>query len=86
VQRIPAFLLLLALSLTWSLVAKAQIFTGPDSARRAQKAADKQQKAYNKSARKQLKASNKAARKQQKAIKKNEKQQRKAAAMAPHRT
>jgi len=45
--------------------AKAQIFTGPDSARQAQKAADKQKKA-------QIKQ-------QRKAMKKYQKEQRKAA-------
>jgi len=67
-KRILAFMLLVALSFAWSMPATAQIFKGPDSARQAQKAAKKEQK-----------ASNKAARKQQKAAKKYEKAQRKAA-------
>jgi hypothetical protein len=67
-KRIPALILLLALSLA---PAGAQIFTGPNSARQAQKAGEKQQKAQNK-----------AARKQQKAIAKSEKAQRKAAKRA----
>jgi hypothetical protein len=70
-KRIPAFMLLVALSFAWSLPATAQIFRGPDSERQAQKANKKQQKALNK-----------AARKQQKAMRKNEKAQRKAAKKA----
>jgi len=70
-KRIPALILLVALSSAWSIPAKAQIFRGPDSERQAQKAAKKQQKALNK-----------AARKQQKAMEKYEKAQRKAAKKA----
>ena len=73
-KRIPALLLLAVVGVACSPPAKSQIFMGPDSARRAQKAADKQQK-----------ASRKAARKQQKAAKKYQKQQRKAAKRAQHR-
>jgi uncharacterized membrane protein (DUF106 family) len=51
--------------------ARAQIFMGPNSARQAQKAAKKQQK-----------AAIKAARKQQKAMQKIDKQHRKAAKRA----
>jgi uncharacterized membrane protein (DUF106 family) len=69
-KRIPAFILLAALSFTAAIPAKAQIFMGKDSVRRAQKAAKKQQKRRNKAARKQQKALNKAVRKQQKAMKK----------------
>jgi len=58
------------LSFACSIPAKAQIFTGPDSARQAQKAADKQQKAE--------------AKKQRKAMKKYAKAQRKAAKRAQH--
>jgi len=72
-KRIPTFILLVALSFAWSIPAKAQIFTGPDSARQAQKAAEKQQKAQNK-----------AARKQQKSMKKYQKAQQKAAKRAQH--
>jgi hypothetical protein len=67
-KRIPAFILLVALSFAWLTPATAQIFTGPDSARRAQKATKKQQKALKK-----------AAKKQRKAMRKYEKAQRKAA-------
>jgi hypothetical protein len=67
-KRIPAIVLLLALSFSWPTPAKAQIFMGPDSVRQAQKAAKKDQKARDK-----------AAKKQQKAMRKQEKAQRKAA-------
>jgi hypothetical protein len=70
-KRIPALLLLVALSFAWSIPSKAQIFSGPDSARQAQKAAKKQQKAQNK-----------AAKNQQKSMKKYEKAQQKAAKRA----
>jgi hypothetical protein len=70
-KRIPAFVLLIALSFAPSIPAKAQIFSGPDSARQAQKAAKKQQK-----------AATKAAKKQQKSMKKYEKAQQKAAKRA----
>ena len=73
-KRISAFILLVALGFACSMPAKAQIFRGPDSARRAQKAAKKQQKALNK-----------AAKKQRKAMKKYEKAQRKAAKRAQRR-
>jgi len=68
-KRIPAFVLLVALSFAWSMPVKAQIFRGPDSARRAQKAAKKQQKALNKAAKKQRKESNKYEKAQRKAAK-----------------
>jgi len=67
-KRIPAIVLLIALSFASMPVAQAQIFMGPDSARQAQKAAKKQQKAQDK-----------LARKQQKALRKQGKAQRKAA-------
>lgn len=70
-KRIPTFILLVACSFAWSIPTKAQIFTGPDSARQAQKAAKKQQKAQTK-----------AAQKQQKSMKKYEKAQQKAAKRA----
>ena len=70
-KRVPTFILLVALSFAWSIPAKAQIFTGPDSARQAQKAAKKEQKAQTK-----------AAQKQQKSMKKYEKAQQKAAKRA----
>jgi hypothetical protein len=72
-KRIPAFILLVALSFAWSIPAKAQIFSGPDSARQAQKAAKKEQKAQNK-----------AAKRQQKSMKKYEKAQQKSAKRAQH--
>jgi hypothetical protein len=72
-KRIPALILLVALSFAWSIPAKAQIFSGPNSARQAQKAAEKQQKAQNK-----------AAKKQQKSMQKYEKAQQKAAKRAQH--
>jgi hypothetical protein len=68
VKRIPAFILLVALSLACSIPAKAQIFMGKDSARQSQQAAKREQKALKK-----------AAKKQRKAMKKQEKAQRKAA-------
>lgn len=74
-RRIFTFALLLGLSFAWSRPASAQIFRGPDSARQADKASKKQQKAWQKSAKKQ-----------QKAMKKQEKAQRKAAKRAQHRT
>jgi hypothetical protein len=52
-KRIPALTLLVALSFASSIPAKAQIFSGPNSARQAQKAAKKQQKAQGKAAKKQ---------------------------------
>jgi hypothetical protein len=70
-KRIPAFVLLVALSFAWSIPAKAQIFTGPDSARQAQKAANKEQKA--------------AAKRQRREVKKYKKAQRKAAKKAQRR-
>jgi uncharacterized membrane protein (DUF106 family) len=70
-KRIPVFILVIALSLASSIPAKAQIFSGPDSARQAQKAAKKQQKAQSK-----------AAKKQQKSVKKYEKAQHKASKRA----
>ncbi len=70
-KRIPTFILLVACSFAWSIPAKTQIFTGPDSARQAQKAAKKEQKAQTK-----------AAQKQQKSMKKYEKAQQKAAKRA----
>jgi uncharacterized membrane protein (DUF106 family) len=73
-KRIPVFILLVALSLAASIPAKAQIFSGPDSARKAQNAAKKQQKAQSK-----------AAKKQQKSMKKYQKAQRKAATRAQRR-
>jgi hypothetical protein len=70
-KRIATLILLVASSFAWSIPANAQIFTGPDSARQAQKAAKKEQKAQTK-----------AAQKQQKSMKKYEKAQQKAAKRA----
>ncbi len=70
-KRIPALTLLVALSFAWLIPAKAQIFSGADSARQAQKAAKKEQKAQNK-----------AAKRRQKSMKKYEKVQQKAAKRA----
>lgn len=66
-KRIATTLLLVVLSVA-SMPATAQIFRGPDSARQAEKASKKTQKAQNK-----------AARRQQKALQKQQKAQRKAA-------
>ena len=73
-KRVPAFILLIALSLACSISARAQIFMGKDSARQSQNAVKKQQKALKK-----------AAKKQRKAMKKYEKAQRKAAKRAQRR-
>ena len=73
-KRILTLILLVFLSFASSIPAKAQIFRGSDSARQAEKAAKKQQKALNK-----------AAKKQQKPMKKNEKAQRKAAKKSQRR-
>jgi len=62
-RRIPALILLVVLSITCAMPARAQIFMGKDSARRAQKAAKKQQKARNKAIKKYQKAQRKAAKK-----------------------
>jgi hypothetical protein len=67
-KRIAIWMLFVAGTLAVSTPDQAQIFMGPNSARQAQKAAKKEQK-----------ASNKAAKKQQKAMKKNRKMQQKAA-------
>jgi hypothetical protein len=68
-KRIPALTLLVALSFASSIPAKAQIFSGPNSARQAQKAAKKQQKAQGKAAKKQHKSMQKYEKAQQKAAK-----------------
>jgi hypothetical protein len=68
-KRIAAFILLVALA--GSMSATAQIFMGPNSARQAQKAAKKQQKAQNKAAEKQRKAMKKYQKTQQKAAKRS---------------
>jgi hypothetical protein len=73
-KRIAALMLLAALSLAWSMPAEAQIFRGKDSARQAEKANRKQQKAFKK-----------AGKKQQKAARKYQKAQRKAAKRAQRR-
>lgn len=68
-KRIYAFVLLVGLSAS-ALPATAQIFTGPGSSRKAQKAANKEHKASEKRARKQSKQ-------YVKAMKKYDKNQRK---------
>jgi hypothetical protein len=68
-KRIPSLILLVALSVA-SMPAAAQIFTGPNSARQAQKAGIKQQKALNKAYIKQQKAANKYQKAQRKAAQK----------------
>ncbi len=70
-KRVPALILLIALSFACSISAKTQIFMGKDSARQSQNAAKKQQKALKKA--------------QRKAMKKYEKAQRKAAKKAQRR-
>ena len=67
-KRIWMFILLLGLSSACILPATAQIFMGPGSQQRAEKAARKEEKARAKQGKKQLKA-----------MKKSEKAQRKAA-------
>jgi hypothetical protein len=67
-KRIPSLILLVALSV--AMPAAAQIFTGPNSARQAQKAGIKQQKALNKAYIKQQKAANKYQKAQRKAAQK----------------
>ena len=74
-KRISGLLLLILLSLALAGPAGAQIFRGPDAARQAQKAANKNQKKANKAAVRQEKALQKAAKKQQKALKKSAKLQ-----------
>jgi hypothetical protein len=68
-KRIPV-LLLVCLSFVCLLPAKAQIFMGPDSARRAQQAGEKEQKKARKRQRKAMKQYQKAQRKAAKAAKK----------------
>jgi hypothetical protein len=66
-KRIATLILLIAaLSFVGTTGAAAQIFHGPDATRQAQKAAKKQQNAYNKANRKRQKVLNQ----QQKAIRK----------------
>jgi hypothetical protein len=69
-KRIPVLMLLVALCFAGSMPARAQIFRGPDSARQAEKANKKQQKALQKAARKQQKAFRKSSKAQRKAAKK----------------
>jgi len=73
-KRIAVLTLLVALSVAWSIPAKAQHMSVAESARQSRKADKKQQK-----------MNRKAAKKQQKATKKYEKAQRKAAKKANHR-
>jgi len=66
-KRIAVFTLLVAMSVAWSIPAKAQRMSAAESARQSRKAEKKQQKMHRK-----------AAKKQQKAMKKYQKAQRKA--------
>jgi hypothetical protein len=68
-KRIATLILVIASSFASLIPAKAQIFSGPDSARQAQKAAKKQQKAQSKAAKKQQKSMKKYEKAQQKASK-----------------
>ena len=74
-KRIAVFTLLVALSVAWSIPAKAQHMSVAESARQSRKADKKQQK-----------MNRKAAKKQRKATKKYEKAQRKAEKKANHRS
>ncbi|MGO9862835.1 MAG: hypothetical protein ACLPLR_04415 [Terriglobales bacterium] len=62
-KRIAAFILLVAFSLAGAIPVQAQLISPQEHARRSQKAAKKQQKAYKKAVKKQLKANRKAAKK-----------------------
>jgi hypothetical protein len=73
-RRIAVLSLLVALSVAWSIPAKAQRMSVAEAARQSRKADKKQQK-----------LNRKAAKKQQKAMKKYEKAQRKADKKANHR-
>jgi len=73
-KRIAVLTLLVALSVAWSIPAKAQQMSVAESARQSRKANKKQQK-----------MNRKVAKKQQKATKKYEKAQRKAAKKANYR-
>jgi len=74
-KRTALFALLVALSVAWSIPAKAQSSGVAEYARQSRVAAKKQQKMYRKSAKEQ-----------QKAMKKYEKAQRKAARKAARKT
>jgi len=74
-KRIAVLTLLVALSVAWSIPAKAQHMSVAESARQSRKADKKQQK-----------MNRKAAKKQRKATKKYEKAQRKAEKKANHRS
>ncbi len=69
-KRIWMFTLLAALSSAGMVPANAQIFMGPGSQQRAEKAAKKEEKARAKQGKKQLKAMRKSEKAQQKAAKK----------------
>jgi Tfp pilus assembly protein PilV len=62
-KRIAVFVLLVALSLAGVIPLQAQRISPQENARRSQKAAKKQQKAYKKAVKKQQKANRKAAKK-----------------------
>jgi hypothetical protein len=70
-KRTAAFMLLLvALSVAWSMPANAQRISTQENARQSQKAAKKQQKMLNKANKKQRKAMKKYSKAQRKATKK----------------
>jgi hypothetical protein len=69
-KRIAGFALLVALSVAWSIPAKAQRISVAEGERRSRKADKKQQKMYKKAAKKQRKVMKKSAKAQRKAAKK----------------
>jgi len=69
-KRIAIFILLAASSFVWSSPARAQIFRGPDSDRKAEKAGEKYRKAQKKALKKQVKAMKKYQKAQRKAARK----------------
>jgi hypothetical protein len=69
-KRIPAFLLLLVLSLIGTMTAKSQRISPQENARQSGKAAKRQQKMLKKANKKQAKAMKKYAKKERKATKK----------------
>jgi hypothetical protein len=69
-KRIPAFLLLVVLSLVGTMAAKTQRITPQQNARQSSKAIKHQQKMLNKANKKQAKAMKKYGKKQRKATRK----------------
>jgi hypothetical protein len=76
-KRITVLALLTALSVAWSIPAKAQGISIAEYERQSQEAAKKQQKVNRKTAKKQRKMLRKAGKNQRKAMKQYEKAQRK---------